>query len=269
MGAVRERRLHREAAGRRLRWAATVLAVLAVTACGGGDPAGVAVRVGSSTVPAAAVQHWMAVIAASASTAPGQPIPKPPDPPGYSKCVAYLHAWAPWAKAGAGRPAATPGRLKAQCEYEYEKLKLKALVMLIGEAWVKGEAAELGMHTSEAQLAQRLALLKASFPSAAALQKFLMAKGVTLADLLQEMRESALVAAIQQKLEHEGEQRHLSSAERQQALERFGRQFLAKWIAKTVCQPGYMVTLCRQYSDRKEPLGLKPPAVPLTNLSVQ
>jgi hypothetical protein len=211
----------------------------------------------------------MSVIAADASTAPGQPTPKPPDPPSYTACIAYLRAYAQWAKPVDGRSVVTSKRLKAQCEYEYQKLKLKALYTLIPYAWVTGEAAKLGVKATGRELQRRLALLKSQFPNEAAFKKYVVSRGVTIADLLLDIKVSALVELIQHKLETENKKWHLTTAQRQGMLDRFGTEFKAEWTARTDCRPGYVVPICRQYDLPRTPFGLVPPAVPLTNLATE
>lgn len=255
---------------RRRAWLVGVLLVCVnLTGCGGDASGSVAVRVGTNSITSASVGHWMSVIAAGASTTPGQPTPKPPDPPGYAKCIAYLRAYAPWAESVKGRPRVTTKRLKAQCEYEYQKLKLKALYAVIPYAWITGEAAELKVTVTSAELQRRLALLKSQFPNEAAFKQYVTNRGATIGDLLVDMRQSALAETIKHKLESESTTRSLTSAQRQERLNKFSSEYVAKWTARTDCQPGYIVPLCKQYDLPKMPLGLKPPTIPLTEMSAE
>jgi hypothetical protein len=254
----------------RRAWPIGLLSALVCLAGCGGDASGtIAAKVGATTISGAAVAHWMSVIDAAASTAPGQPPFKPPVPPGYVACIAYLRAWAPWAKPVGGRPAPTSRRLKAQCEYEYEKLKLKALYFLISSVWLTGEAAELGVRVTDAQWRARLAVLKSQFPNEAAFRLYFVKIGLTIADLLAEIKQNVFAELIQRKLEKENDRRHLTTAQRQRVLNRFGSQFKAKWRSRTDCRPEYLVPICRQYNLPKVPFGLVPPAVLLTNMAAE
>lgn len=244
-----------------------LLVTIILTGCGGDAAGSVAVQIDTHTITSAQVDHWMSVIAAGASTAPGQPTARPPDPPGYVSCIAYLRAYAPWAKPGDGRPAVTSGRLRAQCEYEYEKLKLKALYALISNVWVAGEAGELGVKATPGELRHALVQLKSGFPNEQAFKKFMEVRGLTLADLLDETTQGVLVELIQQKLEQEGDLQHLTTAQRQQRLDQFGRRYEAKWKSRTDCRQGYLVPICERYHLATVPFGLVPNALPLTDLA--
>jgi len=244
-------------------WLVGVLsALVGLAGCSDGRGESVAVRVGATPISAAMVAHWMSVIDANASTAPGQSSFKPPIPPRYTACIAYLRAYAPWAKSVNGRPAPT-SKLKAQCAYEYEKLKLKALYFLISSVWLAGEAAELGVGITQAEMRQRLAAFKQQFPTAQGFRQYLAKMGLTTADLRLEIGQNTLPETIQHKLEGENDKRGLTPAQRQRMLDRFGAEFKAKWRSRTDCRPGYVVPICRQYLP-KVPFGLVPPAVPLT-----
>jgi hypothetical protein len=244
-----------------------LVAVVSIAGCGGEASGSVVVRVGGTPIGKAAVDHWMSVVAAGATTAPGQPTPKPPDPPSYTKCIAYLRAFAPWAQPVDGRPRPTATRLKSQCEYEYRKFKLKALYTLIPDDWVSGEAAELGITVTGAQLRQRLALVKGEFPSENAFKRYLASKGATVADLLLGFRQALLAGKIQQRLEAENDKLHLATPQRQQVLNKFSEEFKRKWTARTDCQAGYVVPICKQYKAPKTPPRLVPPSLPLTNMA--
>ena len=206
----------------------------------------------------------MSVIAAEASTAPGQPTRRSPDPPRYARCIAYLRAYEPWAKPVKDRPVVGSRRLKAQCEYEYEKIKLKALYTLIPYVWIRGEASEMGVGVTATELRQRLEALKSQFGSETAFKRYIGKTGLTIQDLLSDIEQSVLSERIMQKLEKSSEQRQLTSAQRQQALRAFGVEYQAKWTSRTDCRPGYVVPICKQYHLSSVPYGLVPPAIPLT-----
>lgn len=240
-----------------------MLLALSVSACGQDTSTDVAVRVAGTPISRLAVQHWMSAIAAEASTAPGQPKEQPPQPPQDVACIAYMRAYG--AKLVDPIANASGPQLKARCEHEYRKLKLKALYTLIVNVWVAGEAAELGVRPTVAELNRRLAAFNSQFPTNAALKSYLAGIGVTHADLLQSLEQALLIEKIEQKLEAANAQRHLPNAARERERDAFGAAFKAKWTRRTDCSPGYVVPLCRQYKTPSTPPELVPPAVPLTN----
>jgi hypothetical protein len=240
-----------------------MLAVLGVAACGGDSAADVVVRVAGMPIRRAAVQHWMSVIAAEASTAPGQPKEQPPQPPGDVACIAYMRAYG--AKMVDPIAHASSAQLKGRCEHEYRKMKLKALYAVIVYAWVTGEAAELGVHATSAELSRSLAAFNSQFPTRAALESYLAGTGATHTDLVQNLEQGLLIEKIEQHLEAARARRHLPSAALQRERDTFGAAFKARWTSRTSCSPGYVVPLCRQYKTPSTPPELVPPAVPLTN----
>ncbi len=205
----------------------------------------------------------MYVIASEASTAPGQPKEQSPQPPLYAACIAYMRAYGSKMVDPIANP--TPERLKARCEHEYRKLKLKALYTLIVGAWLDGEATEMHVRPTDAELRQRLASFQRQFPTQAAFKGYLAGTGATRTDLSQYLRQGLLVERIKQKLETASANQHLAGPARQRALDRFGAEFKTKWTSRTDCRPGYVVPLCRQYRAPSTPPELVPPAVPLTN----
>jgi hypothetical protein len=242
--------------------------LVCLSACTSDAAGSTAVQIDRNTITSAEVVHWMSIIAAGASTGPGQPTPRPPDPPGYTACIAYLRKYAAWTKPVAGPPVPS-AKLRSQCEYEYEKLKLKALYVAISFVWVDREARELGVRSTSADLQRELASFKRAFPSASAYKQFVGVRGLTLQDLLDELNQGLLARMIQRKLEAASAKRGLTTAQRQEALNRFSQAYVAKWRSRTNCGPKYLVPICRQYHLAKVPFGLVPNALPLTDLTAE
>jgi hypothetical protein len=238
-----------------------VLVASGLGACGGDTASDVVVRVAGTPIRRGQVQHWMSVIAAEASTAPGQPKERPPQPPADLACIAYMRAYG--AKIVDPIAHASTAQLKARCEYEYRKMTLKALYNLISRAWVVGEAAELGVRLTSAERSQEIAAFDST--SDTTLKNYLAGIGATRADLLQNVEQGLLVKKIEQKLETARARRHLSPAALERERAEFGAEFKAKWTDRTDCSPGYVVPLCRQYKPPSTPPELVPPAVPLTD----
>jgi foldase protein PrsA len=220
------------------------------------------VWVGASPIEKATVEHWMSVVAASASTAPGRPTPQTPVPPAYSACIASLQALA--SKSSAGQSQPTPAQWKSQCEQQYEKLKLKALYFLISSDWLSGEAAELGVKVTAKDVKQQLAFVRSQFPTEAAYLSSLGAPKVTVSDMELRVKFSLLATKLAQKFEVQTQTQQSTAAEQHQALHRLGQEFKQKWTARTSCSAGYLVALCKQYKAPETPSTLVPPQVPLT-----
>jgi hypothetical protein len=220
-------------------------------------PPGVVIKAGSTQITKTALEHWMSVIAAESGGA-GQPAPQTPDPPSYSRCIAYKRAWDSKPPKGQQPPAMS--QLRAECKLLYERLKLKAIYFLIDDAWLGGKANELGVRATPSQVHEQIRL---SFPSAAAYRRILNVEHVSPADMLTRIRLLVLMTGIQQKVEAQAGVHGASETRRNAAMSRFGHAFKAQWKAKTSCRAGYVVPACKQYKRPKKPPVLAPPSVPL------
>lgn len=111
---------------------------------------------------------------------------------------------------------------------------------LISADWVIGEAANLGIELSGAQVTHMFdRLRRAQFPRQEAFEKFLRRTGQTAADLLLRVRLSMLTTRIQQRVAGHG-----SARRRRRALTRFVEHFERKWKAQTYCETLYEVPHC-------------------------
>jgi hypothetical protein len=125
------------------------LPILALTACGGAGAARnkAIVRVANSDLPAATLDHWIALLA---------PQHVVPTPPGYTACIARLSRLTPHSGAA---------QLKSECERQRRALVQRALDFLIAGDWLTGEASHLGVGVSNQEVAQGLARRKRTFPN--------------------------------------------------------------------------------------------------------
>jgi hypothetical protein len=211
----------------------------------------------------------MSFVAASASTGPGQPKFQVPKPPDYAACIAYLKRYPSF---GSNVEPAKPthAQLKANCDYEFRKERLKALYVLIAFDWVSGEAAELGVKVTPRELGKTIAAFEhAVLPGGETFKEYLASQRQTVGDLRMELEQELLVLAVHRKLEARAAARSLSTAQRQQALNEFAREYERKWRARTDCAPGYVVPICRQYTPPRTPSRLVPNSVPLTDLAAE
>jgi hypothetical protein len=234
---------------------ATALCTLA--ACGKAQSE-VAVRVGSHAITTTEVNRWMSVLTAKGSNG-HEPGPKAPVPPDYKVCIAELRAHPP-----AVPTSPIPRQPKAYCEFEYRRFKLKALYLLISYRWVTGEAAELGVKVNKNELRRQLVTFEhALAPSEAAFKRLLGFWRARPRDITLSLELSQLTARIEAKVESAAGK---SIRSRKQALAIFGRAFKRKWLARTSCETGYVVPICKQFRTPARPSGLVPPSVPLTDM---
>jgi foldase protein PrsA len=183
---------------------AVFFASLALTACGGGVPSDAVVQVGSNpiTKTKTTFEHWLSVAAASSATTAKTAKPVVPDPPNYTECIAHLEATA--AKPAKGQAKPTTAELKSECEQQYTSLKQEVLGFLISSEWVIGEASDLGVKVSDAEVKKEFEKIKnEQFPKAAEFEKFLATSGQTVSDLLLRVKLNMLSSKIQQKISKE------------------------------------------------------------------
>ena len=245
--------------------AGATIALGLLAGCGSGSGASsTAVIVNGHRIPSSSVaQSMYGQVAASNAFAGRATKNKPPEPPDFEDCIAYFKKYEP--KPRGPQASLTPIDLKQRCRYEYEKEKLKALYFLIPYEWVAGEAAELGVHISQREVAQRLALFEGNFPSKAALSRYMRLAKESRSTLEARMRLGLWSTRIEEALH--ARLHALPLARRQAKLRAYGEAFEAKWRARTDCKTGYVVPLCRQYKPPRTPSTLVPPSVPLTNIA--
>ena len=244
---------------------ATMLTILAscwLVACGKGSHDQTAVRIGSHEVTKRAVEHWMSVLVGFGSNGL-EPGPEVPVPPEYTACIVDQREHP---RQSFHQTNPTREQLKADCEFEYRRFKLKTLYLLISYQWVMGEARELGVSISQAELARGLATFKKSVaPNEKAFQRYLHFTRATLADIKLSVELNALTMKVEDRIGGPVAGGG-TPAQREQALIRFGKAYERKWLERTDCRPGYVVPICRQYKRPKKAPVLVPPSVPLTHM---
>ena len=159
----------------RLLLALCALAATAAVAAGcGGVPGNAVAEVDGTAIEKEDFEHWMAVAAKSS----GQPNASVPDAPEYTRCVENKRKTAP--KPAKGQPKTTDEQLKEQCKQEYEQLRDQVLQLLTSFQWIEGEAEEMGIKVSDAEIKKSFEeQKKQSFPKEADYQKFLKDYGQT------------------------------------------------------------------------------------------
>jgi foldase protein PrsA len=243
---------------------ATAIALVGVSACGGGSSGETVAQVaGVGSRSKGTVEHWIPIQARLAHTVvPRRPIPRGvvPDPPEYTYCVAYLKTTRQ--KIVETGPKPTPAQLKRKCAESYNAVKTSVLNLLIGSDWTFGNAVASGMKVTPAEIKQRFELVKKNDlrMSDREYLKYLKYTGQTLSDMmlrskvqLIEARLQARVIAVAKRLP-----KGLTEQQSQQALMKVTADLptTKQWVARTSCHPGYVTSSCKQYK------GTLPPGFP-------
>jgi foldase protein PrsA len=178
---------------------ASLIALVALSACGSSVPSNAVVQVGGTPLTKAAFAHWMGVAASSNSNVGSTAKPPIPVPPEYTACIAHLKASAP--KPTKGEAAPTQAKLKSECESQYKELQQEVLGFLISSQWVLGEASSLGVKLTDAEVKKEFEKIKKTqFPKAAEFEKFLASSGQSVSDLLLRVKLNLLSQRIQKKV---------------------------------------------------------------------
>jgi hypothetical protein len=205
-------------------------------ACGGGSET--VVRVGHSAITRTEVDHWMKVlVAGDYRDELGKPAPVGlvSDPPNYTACI----------KAGSSldrrRSTQTTATL---CRQLYQAAKQQAVTFLTDALWRIEDAKEHGEAVTATEIARRFRRLQEQErPGAGAMQHYLAEVHRTIADEYYLLKRNILSEKALTRLQREG----LQLRGNKQAVMRVTNEWLAKWTARTSCQPGYITDQCKQY----------------------
>src|SRR6266545_4905475 len=170
--------------------AVLVVAVLGVSACGGGMPGNSVATVGDQTIKRGTFDHWMKIIAIS-QAGQGNPAAaktaKVPDSPDFKQCVADKKKTA--AKPAKGQPEPTEAQLKTQCKQSYDQFKTQVLGFLIRSTWLDQEANRLKVKVPEKTITKQIDdIKKQQFAQKGSYEKFLQGAGLTNEDVLYQQR---------------------------------------------------------------------------------
>jgi foldase protein PrsA len=161
----------------------------------GGIPGNAVAEVDGNAIEKQTFDHWLTI----ASKSSGQPSAQVPKPPEYTECIASKRKTLP--KPGAGQPKVTDKQLKDQCGQEYKALKDQVMQLLVSFQWIEGEAEELGIKVTDAEVKKSFdTQKKQSFPKDADYQKFLKDSGQSQEDILQRVKLDLLSNKIREKV---------------------------------------------------------------------
>ena len=114
---------------------------------------------------------------------------------------------------------------------------------LVSSDWVIGEAADLGINVTEAQVIHRYHKIRdQQFPHPREFVRFLRSSGETVADLLFRVRLNMLSRAEQQHVLKAAQGRNEGSGAA--ALVKFIKAFRKKWTAQTYCAAAFSIADC-------------------------
>jgi hypothetical protein len=221
------------------------IATTRTAASAGVLPTGAVASVQGNSVTEAALDHWVAVQAATNYEAvPKGPVPAGvvPDPPGFRACIAYLRS------GGQNHEgvlhARSNAQLLAECEVNYRRLRAHVLGILISFKWWEAEAKALGISFDQEKVAKAFARFRdEEYHSIPNYERYLRTTGQTLADEYLRMRMDLYTVALGEHFQAEGTP----------AMMHYLRDFSKEWAAKTSCQPADVVPNCKEYKGSSAP----------------
>jgi foldase protein PrsA len=170
-------------------------ATVAVVAGCGGVPGNAVAEVDGTAIEKDSFQHWMQVASKSSGTKGA----KVPDAPDFKRCIADKRKTAP--QPAKGQPKTTDSQLKDQCKQEYNALRDQVIQLLTSFQWIEGEADEMGIKVSDAEVKKSFTeQKKQSFPKEADYKKFLKDYGQTEQDIMQRVKLDLLSNKIREKI---------------------------------------------------------------------
>ncbi len=229
---------------------ATAIACAATsTSCGGAtsrDASAVSdrvvVSVGAAPISVAAYEHWMGIGAATVEMPkPTGPLPTAVEyrPPEFAACVAHLRAVMP-----PGAPTAT---LRSRCSSTYAGIRRRVLQFLITAYWLRGEAAQVHMSPSRAEIQRAFEQERQTYyPTAAAFRRLQQASHQTISDLQFATETRMLSTQLLARFTAAARARNRNEPE-QAIVAAFNRHIESAWKPRTDCRPGYVVEQCSQY----------------------
>ena len=171
--------------------------IVAGVAGGGGMPGGAVATVGDDAIDKEAFEHWFAV-AARTSGRPDAEVPQPPD---FADCVAGKRKAQPKPAKGKAATKKTDAQLKDECRREYGDLRDRALQLLITQHWIAGEAREVDVSVTDAEVKKAFdEQRKRSFPKDADYDKWLAESGQSEEDILLRVRSDLLQSKIRDRI---------------------------------------------------------------------
>jgi foldase protein PrsA len=180
-----------------MAFCAAIATAVVLGACGSGVPGNAVATVGGATITKAAFQHWLVVSNNLSRTSNTSPAPPLPDPPSYTGCVAGERKLTSTTE--------TTAQLTALCKQAYQALLGQVMPLLIEAVWIQGEAYDMHVKVTPAQVEKAYISQRAksvpSLATTAELNTFLAKSGYTVADLKWRTYLNLLLNAIELKVQ--------------------------------------------------------------------
>ncbi len=188
----------------------------------------------------------------SAGSAPAAPVAAPGAEPAPGETLVCVGAeaiagatYSHWLKVArkAAEPTAKGQHPLSATDLREEALALREEVLgfLISSDWVKGEAKDLGIGVTAAEVKRDFDRIRgAQFHRRKEFAAFLRSSGQTVADLLYRVELNLLSERIQKHVVAG----HRSPSSQQRALSQFVKAFKARWEARTYCASEYDAEDC-------------------------
>ncbi len=132
----------------------------------------------------------------------------------------------------------------------YGKLKNRALLELLEDSWIRGQAAEMGIGVRPRQVTRMITLLKqiAFESSEAQYRHFLKEAHYAKRDIVERVEVQILAEHISANIAP-----GLGKKATQKAFSKFVTEYNERWRSRTVCAPGYITELCSNGPEPKGP----------------
>lgn len=124
---------------------------------------------------------------------------------------------------------------------DYRRFKNVAIGELLDDAWIRGQAAEMGIGVSTREASRVLAALKRqAFKDGREYRQFLRESRYTRRDVLDRVEIQLFAAKIRERVAAGIGSR----AGQQKAFAKFVSEYRDRWKSRTVCAPGYVTSRC-------------------------
>jgi hypothetical protein len=226
-----------------------VTAVAALSGCGGagGLAAGTVADVGGAPITASDLNHWVGTITGGDFTIlGGVHVPRDLVSETFSagRCERELLALTTDPAKPANRP--TVAWLGQKCQELRVAIRRQALQELIAANVGFGRGSEEGLSVTPAELKAELRRYeREQFKSSTEFAAYLAARDWSVADELLIIKKDV----VSQRLNAKAAQR-FSGPGKEAARVAHSKEEVAKWVAKTVCRPGFVVEGCKGYTSK-------------------
>jgi len=220
------------------------LCTLVIGGCGSSNGL-VQIERSSGSIDRPMLNHWMRAMAGgdfNQDVGHKGPAGFVSEPANYPECERAAKTVVP--RDSSGRLKLNDAEIARKCHELYRSIKAQALSYLISVQWSIAQGDEVGFHVSDALLKKEFAnFRKGLYPTEADLQHFLSVRQWALSDILYQLKRNLLVRAILPRFE----QRVSKAGGGERVYAKLALQRLQGLVARTSCEPGYVVPNCKQY----------------------